>query len=166
MNIAEINWKANFRSRGVDPQKAYQEVEKIRDASGGQLSAEDVIERAKAKRNVLHPVFEWDDATAAKEHRLEQARALLRSFEIVYADSPKTARRAYEIVSKKRAGDTEARTFYSTTEEAMKDPQVRDALIADAIRQAMAWRRRFQGLRELQLLHEAIDQVVEEVGTA
>jgi hypothetical protein len=46
----------------------------------------------------------------------------------------------------------------------MADPVARDALIATAIRQAMAFRRRFQNLRELQLIFEAIDKVADKIG--
>lgn len=44
----------------------------------GRTSAERVVAAAQDPANVLHDEFEWNDATAAHQHRLAVARALMR----------------------------------------------------------------------------------------
>lgn len=163
MKIKEIRWKANANTGGLNAKDAFEAIEQIRKKLGGEVSPDDIVAAAKSKQHKLHSVFEWDDTAAAKEHRLNQSRTLLRSIEVVYAEMPDRPMRSYEIIAKKKRGDEQSKTIYRTSDEAMSDPETRDALIADAIRQAMAFRRRFQGLRELQLIFEAIDQVSEQI---
>lgn len=47
-------------------------------AKHGTLSPSTVVRDAAADDHPLHPSFEWNDATAAHQHRLNQARAILR----------------------------------------------------------------------------------------
>ena len=163
MNISEIRWKTNANTGGIAAVDAYNAIEKIRKEKGGELSVNDVIEQAKSKKHILHTVFEWDDTKAAAEHRMTQARSLLRSIEIVYEDQPELPIRSHQITVQKKRGDKEGKTLYTSTERALKDPAARDALIANAIRDAMTFRRKFQTLREFQLIFDAIDKTVEEV---
>lgn len=44
----------------------------------GRLTPERVVEDARAEDSPLHSHFVWDDAEAARKHRLDQARALIR----------------------------------------------------------------------------------------
>lgn len=50
--------------------------------SDGRLTAEDVVRAARTTTSPLHEFFEWDDEKAAHEHRLGQARALIRSVQV------------------------------------------------------------------------------------
>lgn len=163
MKIESICWKANSNTGGVDAEKAYESLIAIKDRNGGNLTREAIVAKAKAKSHLLHPIFEWDDTEAAKQHRLTQAGTLIRSIEVTYKELPKRPMRAFEITERKERGNAESKTVYKTNDEAMSDPVARDALIAEAIRAAMAFRRRFSNLRELQLIFEAIDKVAEEL---
>lgn len=58
------------------------EIERIRVMHGGILQAEDVLEEAKNPASPLHPMFEWDNAAAAHQYRLDQARALIREVRV------------------------------------------------------------------------------------
>ena len=163
MKITDIRWKNNANTGGVSASDAYNAIEKIRHDCGGELSADDVLEKARRKTHVLHPVFEWDDTKAAAEHRRTQARTLLRSIEIVYEERPEMPVRSHQITVQKKRGDEEGKTLYTTTEKAFSDPATRDLLVAKAIRDAMQFRRRFQVLRELQLIFDAIDKTVDQL---
>lgn len=164
MKVEKIRWKTNANTGGVKAEDAYNAIEAVRKKNGGQVSPNDLLAVAKRKTHILHSIFEWNDDEAAKQHRLTQARTLLRSIEVVYDELPERPMRSHEIVQAKKRGDDKSQTLYSTTDLAMADPVARDALIATAIRQAMAFRRRFQNLRELQLIFEAIDKVADKVG--
>ena len=51
------------------------------------LAAEKLLEEATPPDSVLHVVFEWENASAAHQHRLAQSRHLLRSLDYVF-DTP------------------------------------------------------------------------------
>lgn len=53
----------------------------------GQLTAELVVDEARDPSSPLHARFEWDDQKAAHEHRLAQARQIIRIVADVVADS-------------------------------------------------------------------------------
>lgn len=47
-----------------------------------------VVEAAKDEDSPLHECFIWDDAQAAQEYRLIQARRVIRRYKIVYEGEP------------------------------------------------------------------------------
>ena len=51
------------------------------------LAAEKLLEEATPPDSILHVAFNWDDASAAHQHRLAQSRHLLRSLDYVF-DTP------------------------------------------------------------------------------
>jgi hypothetical protein len=53
----------------------------------GVLTKDLLVQKAQSARSILHADFNWDDATAAHAHRLEQARYILRSIMIVWDES-------------------------------------------------------------------------------
>ncbi len=79
---------------GGDPNKIGKEFERLEKTEEG-LTAESTIEAAKVRASPLHDAFEWDDTTAAHQHRLKQARTLIRSVEVVVLGSDKPKRRGW-----------------------------------------------------------------------
>lgn len=59
------------------------------------ITPEAVIEEAKPKKSPIHGCFNWDDAKAANEYRLWQARNLIRSVVIIKEDREPEKRFAY-----------------------------------------------------------------------
>lgn len=56
----------------------------LADAHDGRLSPDIVVAAAIDPTSPLHSKFEWDDTEAAKEHRRNQARALIRSVRVEF----------------------------------------------------------------------------------
>ncbi len=54
-------------------------LEQIRAEGGGVLHPANVVEAAQDPASPLHADFEWDDGEAAIQHRLNQARTLIRA---------------------------------------------------------------------------------------
>lgn len=50
----------------------------------GELSTSQVLEMASDESSPLHSLFEWDDAKAAKAHRLSQARNIIKGMNIYF----------------------------------------------------------------------------------
>lgn len=162
MKIESIKWKQNVPNKGIDAAKAHTALESIRSKNNG-LTDDIIVTTAAAKNHVLHKWFEWDDSVAANEHRRAQARLLIRSLEITYTEAPGIKSRVYEVQHKSRPQD-EGRTVYTTTEEVLENPESRDRLIAEAIKSAMQFRRRFRALHELNSLISEIDKTLEKLG--
>ena len=162
MKIEKITWKQNVPTAGIDASKAYEAMEAVREKNNG-LTDDALVAAAKPKSHVLHNFFQWSDDKAAVEYRRIQARQLMRSFEVVYAEMPQTKVRAYQVQTKARPGE-EKRTVYSTTEEVMNDPESRDRLIASAIKAAMEFRNRFKHLHELDGIIEEINKTLVRLG--
>lgn len=160
MKIAEVKWKGGFPTRGVSAQEAYNALNTIRKKNKGKLTKDVVVAAAASKEHVLHAFFEWNDSIAAMEHRRLQAGKLLRSIEVVYEELPESSTRAFEVqsLSAADAGKTE----YAPTVEVLSNTESRDRLIAEAIRFAMQFRRRFGHLRELDNVLSAIDEFIDE----
>lgn len=156
--IDSVRWKARFPHRNADPVKVHQEVEVLRKKNGGTVSPGDLVHKARSPKSAMHRIFEWDNGAASDQYRLIQARRVLRSMEIVYLDKEVGPTRAWEIIEKKKRGtDNKTQTLYSTLEETMADPGARESLLAEAIGQLMAWRRRFRMLNEFDRVFGAID---------
>lgn len=164
MKISDVRWKNAVSSAGIAARDAYDEIERIREKHGGQVSPQDLVAESKGSDAVLHPYFEWSQRKAADEFRLLQARRLMRSLVVVYAERPDSPTRAYEISVKKDRKDPVSRTIYVTSESAMKSPEVRDRLITEAIRAMMEFKRRFQVLHELRDVMSAIEEAITSIG--
>ena len=80
-------WKNSF-APPIDAQVAGEELARISDSQGGELTPAAVVEAATPEASPLHPAFTWDDSQAAVEYRLQQARHLIRSIEIVRVEKP------------------------------------------------------------------------------
>jgi len=162
MKIEKIKWKQNVPTNGIDAAKAYAALEAIRAKNNG-LTDDAIVQASAPKNHALHKWFQWDDSEAATEYRREQARKLIRSLEVVYEEAPEIKTRVYEVEHKARPQDPE-RTVYTTTEEVLANPDSRDRLIAEAIRAAMQFRRRFKMLHELDAVMEEIEKAVQKLG--
>ena len=69
---------SRYGCNGFNPQQIGECLDRIR-IKHGHLKPEVVVSYAKPDESPLHRVFEWDDAAAAEEYRLIQARTLVRS---------------------------------------------------------------------------------------
>lgn len=49
----------------------------------GKLTPALVVADAQSKKSPLHECFEWDDSVAARKHRENQARTLIRSVKVI-----------------------------------------------------------------------------------
>ena len=140
----------------VDATKAYNELERIRKKEGC-LVPTVVVNEAKKPRNPLHKEFEWDDSEAATEYRLEQARRMLRSIQVVREEVPDRPMRVYEIVTQPAVKDMPERKVYDDIGKIMADPVSRDELLGRAIRDALTYKRKYAQLQELSQVFAALD---------
>ena len=148
-DFVSIAWSAGTAVKAT-PEAAHKQFEVLRKKNDGELRREDIVEAARSSRNPLHKEFEWDDKVAAHEQRLDRAGYLIRHLRVVHRKAPKIPVRPYESVrNPAETPEERPRHIFRSTEEILKDPDMRDELLSRAIRDAMAFTRRYRGLREL-----------------
>jgi len=130
------------------------ELETIRKRGGGILRPVEVVAFARKKTTALHDRFEWDDSVAAERFRLEQARHLIRcTVRMINDDSPPI--HAYvSLEDDRKGGDS-----YRALVDVMSDTELREKLLEQALREADAWRDRYERFTELSPIVKAIRKV-------
>lgn len=73
-----FKFKRGFPSGGLDPQAVGDAFQSVRDR-GLELTAEIAVEEAKDPDHPAHGGFEWNNKAAGHQHRLEQARSMIRA---------------------------------------------------------------------------------------
>lgn len=160
MRIAgfEFSDGARFQPGAVKDAKAVGDhLELLRQQCKGELTPEDVLSDAKHDNSPLHSFFEWDDSAAAYQHRLAQARGLIRAVVAVYVDDekqrPAIRQKAYVHIAEAGA------PHYRETGHAMSQTKTRQLVLQRAWRELQAWKSRYQDLKEFSDLFEVIDEV-------
>lgn len=150
---------ARWRARA---QEVGERIESLRIERDGEITPADVIVDARATESPLHLCFEWDDAKAAMEHRTAQARALIADVMVVYAEevegAPREPVRAFASVPNSIGAPT-----YTGTLDAMRNAQMRAAVIAQAKKELDGWRRRYKHYQELALAVEQVERALQQV---
>lgn len=119
----------------------------------GTLTPQVVVDDARRADSPIHTAFEWDDAIAAEQYRLEQARTLIRSLKVSYVSPEGTTEKTRAFVSIQRA-DVPARE-YVPIEEVAQDPALAAIVLRDAERQWRELYTRFRHIREFVALVQA-----------
>lgn len=138
--------------------------------NNGYLDPAIVVDEARDESSILHAEFEWDDDTAAEQYRLAQAGALIRrvKFTVIRQSAdPKevaiTTTRAYQSRPSKRKGDVKG---YEPVQSIMKDPEKREELLHQVLRELQAYRKRYADLAALSGVWSALDDALAENDTA
>lgn len=158
MKIAQFEFAdgARFQKGAIqDANIVGNHIELLRKEQHGELTPEDVLKDARNPNSPLHTFFEWDDGAAAEQHRLHQARGLIRAVVAVYIseDRPAVRARAYVHVPE---GET---SHYRETSHAMSQAKTRKLVLQRAWKELHAWRQRYADLKEFADLIAVIDEV-------
>lgn len=139
----------------VDPQAACEEIEKEKPSS-----AEDLLALAQKKSSALHDAFEWDDRVAARKHRLEIARLILRSMSYEVRETPNGPVKLVRYYAAVQSQPEEER--YVTYTRIMNDREMYDSMIAQLKRELRAFAERnarFRGEKALKEVFAAIEKL-------
>lgn len=143
----------------ADPNIVGQHLEVLRKQEKGELTPQDVVKDARNPNSPLHPFFEWDDGAAAEQHRLAQARGLIRAVVAIYTsdDKPAVKQRYFVHVPE---GET---SHYREAVHALSQTRTREMVLRRALDELKQWRRRYADLQEFAGLIEVIDQIGDEI---
>lgn len=149
----EIRWKrqARFKSK---PEAAAKIVFAAQRGNPDQMcQAIAIVDAARPIKSPIHDDFEWDDAVAAELHRREVARSMIRHLVLVVEEGV-----SEPLFCHIRVGDVGG---YMPTRLALLRDDTRAALLNEARRDARAFREKYQRLRELSAVVQAIDDLLD-----
>jgi len=149
-------------------QKFGERIETLMEANDGSIIATQVVDDAKDKDSPLHEFFEWNNKRAADRYRLEQARYILRSIEVVIKTDggQETSTRAFHYVTIDNSFISErnkAGQVVVAVKRAMSEDDLRKQIIEGALRQLKTWQRKYKQYQELAAIIKVIDEMVEEI---
>lgn len=120
------------------------------------VTAKALLEESRPEESPTHHLFEWNDARAAEEQRLNRAADLIREVMIVIRrdpdDKPRTVRGFVNVSS----GGTRG---YMDTVNVLSDAELREQLVEAGLADFKAVERRYQTVTELAAIFAAIDRV-------
>jgi hypothetical protein len=148
-------WKSGSRY-SIGAQIAAERLKEIGERAGG-ITPRNVVDDARSDNSPLHKCFEWNDAKAADEYRLEQARGLIGSLVVVKVNDAPVLRetRAFLHVSV----DTPQ---YVPTEVALSTPDMRAEILQRAKEEIIRWKDRYSAYAEFGKVVEVIDTLFSE----
>jgi hypothetical protein len=121
------------------------ELERIRKKHGGILRPSDIVAEAETEDNPIHDRFDWNDASAAHTHRLEQARDLIQVC-VVMLPGYNRQTRCYVSLARDRQEDSGG---YRHVSAVMADSETRDELLAEALDELRRIETKYHDLTEL-----------------
>jgi hypothetical protein len=154
-------WRVGTAVQGhsrVSPQLVGETLEKI-EAVHGTLKPALVIDEARPEGSALHPLFDWDDQTAAEKYRLHQARQVISSVVVRQVDNREIVKPISAFVNIVQDDGNR----YVSTVSAMSDDEKRAAILRNAHADLMRWRSKYQAMQEFSELFTVIDRVAEAI---
>lgn len=130
-------------------------IEMLREKFKGELTPGDVVDDARNDNSPLHSFFEWDDTEAARQHRLKQARGLIRSVVAIYTSPDKPAQRMRAYVHIPQVGAP----HYREVTHAMSIKNTRDIVLNQALRELNEFKRKYAHLKEFAKVVDVIDRL-------
>ena len=124
----------------ISAQAAGEELERI-ERECGQITPQSVLDESGDDDAVLHGLFEWDDLSAANEYRLVQAREIIRHIVVVEISGQKMPEPVRAFVH--------IEDSYKPVERVVSTSVYTDVMLRDALREASAFKRKYQALEQL-----------------
>lgn len=138
------------------------ELEKLEKKYNGMLAPQDILREASTDRSPLHDWFDWQDEIAGEKWRLHQARLLLNSIRVkVMFEGGNRSYRKYLNVKVKQNGGF--KRFYVQTNKIMKNPDLKEQILARAISEANYWKRTYDEYQELENIFQSIDKTTKKL---
>ena len=133
----------------VDAQKAGEELDRIYKAKG-RLEPSDIVEESRSATAPLHSCFEWDDQKAANKYRESQAMLIVRSIVTVQGgnEGPQQVRAFVHVEQS-----------YKPISVVVNSEKQMAALLETALSELRAFKRKYETLKELSPVFDAIEEV-------
>jgi hypothetical protein len=133
------------------------ELEELQRQNAGLLLPKAVVDFARDPSSALHAHFEWDDAKAAEDHRLNQARRIIRLHVTVIAEDRPPIRALVSLTTDRATGGG-----YRTITAVLADEDQRQQMLEDALNELRRVRWKYQQIEQLQPVWEAMTMVAQQ----
>lgn len=130
--------KKGARLKVPNVQAVGEAIEEIERRNGSVTPAR-VVKAARRRTSPLHPIFDWDDKTAAESYRIEQAQILMRSIVVDVVVRPgeaKTTTRAFVSIE---TSNGDCGYAYQPVSMVMDDSDLRAEYLEQARAELRAW---------------------------
>lgn len=155
METKKYNWIRNGLAKGIDPDLAIAELERI-EILFGALTAENILNASTSDDTLFHQLFTWDDTEAAIKYRLSQARTILNNIEVkIISDGQEKHIPVYEIVS-----TPEGRSYKHISNFSKEDVLM---LKNSAVKALNYWKNKLTFYKEFDSAIKKIDDAINEV---
>lgn len=141
-------WKSASRIK-ADAQKAGEVFERLEKSVG--LTSKTLLDESRPEDAPLHNEFEWDDSIAAEAYRETQASYLIRMLCIAPEEETSEPVRAFF--------QTELTSGYESIFRIIKSEEKRPALLDLALKELLAFQKKYQMLTELAGVFSEIEKV-------
>lgn len=124
------------------------------------VTAEIILDESRDKKAVLHPCFEWDNKKAAEQYRLQQARNLMSNLvqvEIIEEKSKKATNTCVRAFVSIEPHNNKA--VYRPISLAMSNEDTRKVVIANAYKELLMFKGKYEKFIEFKSIIEAIDNL-------
>lgn len=152
--MAAYKWKSGSRIK-ADAQKSGELMEQLAASEEG-LTEQTLLDANREEDAPLHNDYEWDDSEAAEKYRLSQSGHFLRcilTVEIQQDESEKQSepQRAFFVTTEPKV--------YEPLAVIIKEQSKYDKLLATAMNELTAFKRKYESLKELQPVFDAMKEV-------
>jgi hypothetical protein len=156
----KIAWRSGYGNH-IKAETAYEEIERIRAANGGEVTPLDIYSAAKSKDSPLHlEVFDRAVKDAAQAYYMDRAGSVLRALTIIPVGMEEPVR-AYPVIRHEESPRVKSRNVavFTSMEDALRDPAHRQTVLAQAISELAGFRKKYAALSELAILWPVVDQL-------
>lgn len=151
-------WNSNRSHPKVDANLVGRTIESIVERDG-LCAPSSLVEEAKPEDSPLHSLFTWDDTEAATNWRTHEARGVINAIAI-HIQTEKGEVEAPAFVSVGRVKDNaEHGAGYRPLSVVIADRDFRAEALQTALSELNAMRRRYQALKQLDPVWEALELV-------
>jgi hypothetical protein len=121
------------------------------EARDGLVHPQAVVEAARDPASPLHALFEWDDAKAAEEYRIQTARTIIRSitYRVMALGKSVNDYQPMFVRYQENEDGQPGRSGYGNVVKVLGDEDLRKKLLDQARRELDAWIRRYETLAAL-----------------
>ena len=133
--------------------KVVSELRRIAEENDGILQPETVVDEARPVSSPLHSRFEWDDSIAGQQHRIWQARHLIRVVVEVLPGTKISHDVFVSLTTDRREGG------YRIMADVLSEAEMRNQLLRDALNELELFREKYNRLKELVEVFKAIKKV-------
>jgi hypothetical protein len=131
------------------------------EAKKGIVTPYDIVQEAKKPSSPIHAALEWNNSIAARHHRIEQARHLLGSLQIVHVRmevSPTISSKAMFRVRPEHSSGG-----YASQDRILSDRDLRRQVIASARSELECFVKKYAGILAMGTVNKRLQDVIDEI---